>query len=108
MKGSAAYNQFSTSIIISIVKDGRIPDGVKCEAFLDGKRLPGGDKSDFPEPPEGKLSIWESDQPLYSHVRRWRSSRDGCAAQYQGNGAFRGWQTMQAQHVTLCVKIVAK
>ena len=101
-KGSAAYNQSATSIIISIVKNGRIPDGIKCEAFLDGKRLPGGDQSDFPELPEGKLSEWESDQPLYPQVQRWRRSRDGCAAQYQGKGAFRGWQTMQARHGIVC------
>ena len=75
---------------------------MQCEAFLDGKRLPGGDQSDFPELPEGKLSEWESDQPLYPQVQRWRRSRDGCAAQYQGKGAFRGWQTMQARHGIVC------
>ena len=89
-KGSGAYNQFVTTIIISIVKNGRIPDGIKCEAFLDGKRLPGGDQSDFPELPEGKLSEWESDQPLYSQVLRWMRrpiSREGSVPRMANNAS---------------------
>ena len=36
-KASAAYNQTATSNIISIVKNGRLPDNSKCEAFMEGK-----------------------------------------------------------------------
>ena len=97
-KASAAYNQFATTNIISIIKHGSLPDDSRCEAFLDGKRLPGGNREDFPDLPEDKLSEWESKQPLYPQVNRWCRSRDGCAVQYQEKGAFRGWQTMQARH----------
>ena len=54
-KASAAYNQTATSNIISIVKNGRLPDNSKCEAFMEGKRIPGGDRSGFPELPIGEL-----------------------------------------------------
>ena len=50
-KASAAYNQTVTSNIISIVIDGRLPDDSKCEAFMEGKRIPGGDRTGFPELP---------------------------------------------------------
>ena len=56
-KASAAYNQTATSNIISIVKNGRLPDNSKCEAFMEGKRIPGGDRSGFPELPIGELKI---------------------------------------------------
>ena len=55
-KASAAYNHTATTNIISIVKEGRLPDSSKCEAFLDGKRIPGGDRTGFPELPEGELN----------------------------------------------------
>ena len=54
-KASAAYNHTATANIISIVKKGRLPDSSKCEAFLDRKRIPGGDRTGFPELPEGEL-----------------------------------------------------
>ena len=101
-KGSAAYNQQATSNIISIVKCGKLPDGSKCEAFLDQKRIPGGDTSGHPALPQAKLSGWEVMAPLYAEVERWHRSRDGCGAQYQGKGAFRGWQTMTARHGIIC------
>ena len=55
-KASAAYNQTATSNIIMIMKHGKLPENSKCEAFLDGKRVPGGDRTGFPDLPEGKLS----------------------------------------------------
>ena len=53
-KASAAYNQTVTSNIISIVKYGKLPDDSKCEAFMGGSRIPGGDRTGFPELPEGE------------------------------------------------------
>ncbi len=90
-KPSAAYNQQATTNIISIFQHGKLPEDSRCEAFLDRKRIPGGDLTGLPDLPEGKLLEWESMEPLYAGVRRWRRSRDGCAAQYQGKTAFRGW-----------------
>ena len=100
-KSSAAYNQFATSNIISIVKYGKLPDESRCEAFLERKRIKGGNRDNLSALPTG-LSEWESDIPLYKEITRWRRSRDGCAAQYQGKGAFRGWQTMTARHGIIC------
>lgn len=101
-KGSAAYNQEATKNIISIVKDGKLPFDSRCEAFRNGKRILGGDRSGFPPLDEGKLGEWEVAEPLYPTVKRWRRSRDGCAAQYQGKTAFRGWQTMKCRHQIEC------
>ena len=101
-KASAAYNQQSTTNIISIVQHGRLPEGSRCEAFLERKRIPGGSRDGFPDLPEGKLTEWNDMSPLYGQVKRWRHSRDGCAAQYQGKGAFFGWQTMNARHGIVC------
>ena len=101
-KSSAAYNQQATVNIISIVKKGELPSNSKCEAFLYRKRIPGGDRSGFPDLPEDKLSEWDSMSPLYEDVKRWRRSRDGCAAQYQGKGAFVGYQTITARHGIVC------
>lgn len=101
-KSSAASNHQATTNIISIVKDGKMPEGTKCEAFLDQKRIPGGDTTGHPALPQGKLSEWDDMEPLYADVKRWRRRRDGCAAQYQGKGAFRGWQTMTARHGIIC------
>ena len=110
-KGSAAYNQEATTNIISIIKSGKLPNGSKCEAFLDGKRIPGGDRSVHPPLPCEKLpdcenmivlTDYDSLEPLYPQLTRWRRSRDGCAAQYQGKGAFRGFQTMTARHGIVC------
>ena len=69
---------------------------------MDGKRIPGGVRDGFPDLPDKKLFEWEHKVPLYPQVKRWRCSRDGCAAQYQGKAAFRGWQTMQARHGIIC------
>ena len=100
-KASAAYNQQATTNIISIMKTGKLPVGSKCEAFYCGKRIEGGDRTGFPPLPD-KLNEWTDMEPLYSDLRRWRRSRDGCAAQYQGKGAFLGWQTMKARHSIEC------
>ena len=86
-KGSAAYNQTATLNIISIIKEGKLPDDSKCEAFLNMRRIPGGNMNGCPELPEGgKLSDLESLEPLYGEAQRWRQSHDGCATQYQGSG----------------------
>ena len=45
-KASAAYNQQVTTNIISILRHGKLPDNSKYEAFLDTKRIPGGDRTD--------------------------------------------------------------
>ena len=37
------------------------------------------------------------ERPLFGDVRRIRRRRDGCAAQYQGRKAFRGWQSLKAR-----------
>jgi len=55
-KASVAYNQQATSNIISLVQFGKLPDDSRCEAFLDRKRIPGGDHSGFPELDTDKLS----------------------------------------------------
>ena len=47
---------------------------------------------------EGRLSKWDHLEPLNRNVKWWRRSRDGCAGQYQGKGAFRRWQMMKACH----------
>ena len=101
-KSSAAYNQQATSNIIAIVKEGSLPATSKCEAFTDRKRIPGGDQSGFPPLDREKLDEWGAMDPLYGGVKRWRRSRDGCAAQYQGKGSFLGWQTMRARHGIEC------
>ena len=97
-KASAAYNQQATKNIISIIKKGQLPEDSKCEAFIERKRVPGGIRDGFPSLREGMLFDCDSMEPLYSRVKRWRRSRDGCGAQYQGKGAFRAWQTMKARH----------
>ena len=113
-KPSAAYNQQATTNIISIVKEGKLPNSSKCEAFIDGERIPGGDRSKFPELPTDncgcgggpcrgvKLSEQTEPKPLFAQYKRWRRSRDGCRAQYQGRGAFFGWQTMKCRHQMEC------
>ena len=65
-KPSAAYNQQATTNIISIFKHGEFPKDSRCEAFLDGKRIPGGDRRGFPDLPDGKLSEWDSMEPIYA------------------------------------------
>ena len=101
-KGSAAYNQQATANIISIIKTGRLPTGSKSEAFYEQKRILGGDLTSHPALQEGKLAEWENMEPFYPDVKRWYRSRDGCGAQYQGKGAFRGWQTMNQRHGIIC------
>ena len=51
---------------------------------------------------EGKLTEYDNLEPLKENIQRWRRSRDGCAAQYQGRSQFRGWQTMKARHGFEC------
>ena len=51
---------------------------------------------------EGRLSEWGHLEPLKRNIKRWRRSRDGCAGQYQGKGAFVGWKAMKARHRLEC------
>ncbi len=99
-KASAAYNQETTKNIISIIKHGKLPDDSRCEAFTERLRIPGGVRTGFPPLPEGDDMLADCNMmdPLFPEVKRWRRSRDGCAGQFQGKGAFRGWQTMRARH----------
>ena len=71
-KASAAYNQYSTTNIMSIIKHGKLPDDSKCEAFLDGRRIPGGVRDGFPDLPQDKLSEWVTCSPLYPNIQRYR------------------------------------
>ena len=93
------------------MKTGELPDGSKCEAFINGKRVPGGDRSSHPPLPTEKLPDCEnmvvlcdceSMDPLYPGMKRFYRSRDGCACQYQGNGVFCFFQTMTARHGVVC------
>jgi len=96
-KPSAAYDAAVTRVVVSIVKDGKLPEGSTCEAFIEGVRVPGGGNSDAPELPDGLSdSPAASLEPLFAHVQRWIRWRDGCAAQYQGRSAFRFWQSCRA------------
>ena len=95
-KPSAAYDAAVTRAVVSIVKEGRLPEGCKCEAFLDRMRIPGGDNSNAPDLPDGLEDSPVPLEPLFAHVRRWIRWRDGCAAQYQGKSAFRFWQSFRA------------
>ena len=101
-KASAAYNQFSNTISMSILKHGTVPKNSKCEALQDGKRIPGGIREGFPVLPLDKLFEFESCPPLYPNIKRFCQSRDGCAAQFQGKGDFFEWQTMAARHGIPC------
>ena len=51
---------------------------------------------------KGRLTEWENLEPLKANAKRWRRSRDGCAAQYQGRKSFQGWQTMKTRHDIEC------
>ena len=56
-KQKSVYDQQAISNIISIVKDRKLhPEGSKSEAFLNKKRIPGGNSTSHPERPEGKLT----------------------------------------------------
>ena len=70
-KSSATYNQQATTTIISIIKDGELPEDSRCEAFLERKRIPGGNRTGFPDLPDEKLSEWEEMPPLFPDVKRW-------------------------------------
>ena len=56
-KASAAYNQMATNNIILIIKHGRLPEFSRCEAFINGKRIPGGDRHGFPDLPTVKFKL---------------------------------------------------
>ncbi len=71
---SVAYNQQATTNIISIVKHGKLPADSRCEAFIERKRIPGGNWTDFPDLPEGKLMDVDSMEPLFENVKRWSRS----------------------------------
>jgi len=92
-KGSAAYTQTVTTNILSIIKEGKLPDDSKCEAFLNMGRIPGGNVDKFPQLLEqGKLSYVETLETLYSDAQIWCQSCGGCAAQYQRKAPFIGYQ----------------
>ena len=61
-KASAAYNHTATNNIISIVKRGRLPEFSRCEAFIDGKRIPRGERNGFPYLPTGKFKLTEHEK----------------------------------------------
>ena len=76
---------------------GSVPANSKCEAFLDRQGIPGGDQMCFPDLADctlsedfPNLSEWEVMEPPKRDKKRWHHSRDRCAAQSQGKGAFRG------------------
>ena len=100
-KASAVYNQQVTTNSIFILRHEKLPNNSKYEAFLDRKRIPGGDRTYFPCLPRDKLSYLEVILPLYEEAERYRRIRDGCYAQYQGTGGLLGMQTMNARHTGL-------
>ena len=97
-KASTAYNQQATTNIISILRRGKLPDNSKCEDFLDRKRIPRGGRMDFPCLPHDGLCNIDVILHLHEEAERYWRIRNGCHAQYQGKRAFRGMQTMNAQH----------
>ena len=86
------------------MKHGKLPEFIRCEAFIDCKRIPGGDRHSFLDLPTGKYKLTQHDniQSLCLHMKKWRRSRDGCASQYQGKKSFRGQQIMSARHQMEC------
>ena len=54
-KETIAYNQFSTTNIMSVIKHGALPDDNKCEAFLDRKHTWGSFRDGFPDLPQDTL-----------------------------------------------------
>jgi hypothetical protein len=70
-KASVAYNQYSTTQIMSIIKHSALPDDSKDEAFLDGKQIPGGVRDGLPDLPQDKLLECESCPPLYPNIQRY-------------------------------------
>ena len=61
-----------------------MPENSKCETFLAQKRVSGGDITGHPVLPQDKLSKWGMMEPFYPEWKRWRRSRDGVEAEYQG------------------------
>ena len=57
--------------IVYIVKERKIPEERKGEAFINKLRIPGGDVAGIPDLPDG-LSDTVSSNPLFSNVRLWR------------------------------------
>ena len=70
-KASVVHNQQATTNIISIVRQGKLPDNSRREAFLDKKRISGDDRTGFPDLPCRKLSDFDGMGPLYEMVKRW-------------------------------------
>ena len=71
----AAYNQTVTSSVLSIVKQGKIPDGRKYEAFINEKRAPGGNWTGVPDLPK-VISEHVSLEPLFDIVSRSFHNQD--------------------------------
>ena len=66
---SASCSTNVNDAIVYIVKEGKIPKGRKCEAFINKVRIPGGDISGVPDLPDG-LSDTVSLNTLFSDVMR--------------------------------------
>ena len=71
-KVSAAYNQQATTNIIYTIRQGKLPDNSKREAVLNGKQIPGGDRTGFPLLPCDKLgNTIDAIVPLYEETNRF-------------------------------------
>ena len=71
-KPSAAYiTTVTDAIIVSIVNEGNLLEGRKCEDFINKIRIPGGDIACIPDLPDG-LSDTLSLNPLFANLGRWR------------------------------------
>ena len=98
-KTCAACSTTVTNAIVSIVKEWNLPEGSKCEAFINKLRIPRGDIYGVSDLPNG-LSDAVCLNPLFFDVKCWRNCRDVYVAQYQGKGDFFAWQWMGAHHAT--------
>jgi hypothetical protein len=96
-KPSAAYDHIMMEDVVAILLHGHLSEASTGEAFLDGKRFPGGLCVEGDLLPLG-LSEVEEPLPLFATMVALRRRRDGCAAQYQGKSAFLGWQSFTARN----------
>ena len=73
-KTSTAYNQQATTNIIDTIRQGKLPDCSKREAVLNGKQIPGGNRTGFSPLPCDKLgNTIDGIVPLYEETNRfWR------------------------------------
>ena len=66
---STDHNQTITFSVLSIVNEGKLPDGSKYEAFIYRNRVPIGDRTVVPDLPK-VLSEHVSLKPLFDIIRR--------------------------------------